>query len=254
MNDYEQKQQRRRQRLADRADRKDAEAHAAREQSDRIISAIPPGQPILVGHHSERRHRRDLDRSDRAMRKSIDAAHAAAELRDRAAAIGTGGISSDDPDALSKLQVQLDQAQAAHQRMVAANKLLRADDRTGLLAIGFTEAQIARLLEPDDLGRIGFPDYQIKNSGTNIRRLKARIAELPQRAEAEAAFHEIAGDGWRIFAEDNRICIAFDHKPDPTMREKLKAHGFRWTPTRNAWTRQFNNSAVYWARYLVGAP
>lgn len=37
-----------------------------------IADAIPLGQPILVGHHSERRHRRDLDRIDTNMRKGIE--------------------------------------------------------------------------------------------------------------------------------------------------------------------------------------
>lgn len=32
------------------------------KQSDAISSIIPLGQPILIGHHSEGRHRRDLDR------------------------------------------------------------------------------------------------------------------------------------------------------------------------------------------------
>src|SRR6266545_8421689 len=99
--DYRAKQERRRQRLIERAERKDAEAQAARAESDRITDAIPPGQPVLVGHHSEQRHRRDLARSDRAMCKSIDAAREAEQLRGRAAAVGTGGISSDDPNALA---------------------------------------------------------------------------------------------------------------------------------------------------------
>lgn len=38
-----------------------------------IHSCIPFGQPILVGHHSERRHRRDLERADNGMRKAIEA-------------------------------------------------------------------------------------------------------------------------------------------------------------------------------------
>jgi len=33
---------------------------------------IPMGQPILVGHHSEGRHRRDLKRIDSGMRKAIE--------------------------------------------------------------------------------------------------------------------------------------------------------------------------------------
>src|SRR5262245_44345886 len=67
MNDYEAKQERRRQRLAERAEHKDTKARAALRRSDEIVRHIPPGQPILVGHRSEKRHRRDLAKSDRAM-------------------------------------------------------------------------------------------------------------------------------------------------------------------------------------------
>ena len=35
---------------------------------------IPMGQPILVGHHSEGRHRRDLDRTERLCRRGMDEA------------------------------------------------------------------------------------------------------------------------------------------------------------------------------------
>ena len=48
-----------------RAERASSAAHA-------IGQMIPFGQPILVGHHSERRHRRDISRIDSNMRKSID--------------------------------------------------------------------------------------------------------------------------------------------------------------------------------------
>lgn len=39
---------------------------------DNILSFIPAGQPILVGHHSEKRHRRDIERMDNNMRKSVE--------------------------------------------------------------------------------------------------------------------------------------------------------------------------------------
>jgi len=52
-------------RYSDYADR--ARERAARDAAmrDSILDQIPFGQPVLVGHHSERRHRRDLDRVDR---------------------------------------------------------------------------------------------------------------------------------------------------------------------------------------------
>lgn len=43
----------------------------AAERSTEIVSHIPMGQPILVGHHSEKRHRRDLERADNAMRRAV---------------------------------------------------------------------------------------------------------------------------------------------------------------------------------------
>lgn len=71
---------------ADRAERMDDRADALRNKADRkgsasaarwdaareIADGIPMGQPILVGHHSERRHRRDLQRMDSHQRASIE--------------------------------------------------------------------------------------------------------------------------------------------------------------------------------------
>ena len=39
---------------------------------EKIMSFIPPGQPILVGHHSEKRHRKDIERMDSNMRRSVE--------------------------------------------------------------------------------------------------------------------------------------------------------------------------------------
>lgn len=62
-----------------RAERMEAAAGKAEERSnqaykraDYIGSFIPMGQPILVGHHSEKRHRRDIDKIDNAMRTSVE--------------------------------------------------------------------------------------------------------------------------------------------------------------------------------------
>lgn len=47
------------------------DAEQARKTVDSIVKHIPFGQPILVGHHSEKRARRDARRVDEGMRKSI---------------------------------------------------------------------------------------------------------------------------------------------------------------------------------------
>ena len=47
-------------------------AKASYDRTHAISSMIPMGQPVLVNHHSEGRHRRDLKRIDNGMRKSIE--------------------------------------------------------------------------------------------------------------------------------------------------------------------------------------
>lgn len=49
-----------------------------------IGSAIPLGQPILVGHHSERRHRRDLERMEQNMCRAVEESKKAVYLKGRA--------------------------------------------------------------------------------------------------------------------------------------------------------------------------
>jgi hypothetical protein len=69
-----------------RAEKAAGRAATARRAADRIADMIPMGQPILVGHHSERRHRRDLDRIHNNMRKTIEEGKKAERLQDRAEA------------------------------------------------------------------------------------------------------------------------------------------------------------------------
>lgn len=252
MNDYEQRQEARRRRLQAAAEKQAQEAEARLNRAHAIGGMIPFGQPILVGHHSERHHRRDLERIDTNMRKGLDAHAAAEDLQHRADAVGTGGVSSDDPQAIEKLTAELTKLEALHETMKAANKLVKRQDHAGLAALGFTDAQIADLFTPDFAGRLGFPSYAITNNGANIRRIKARIEHLKRLPAAQAAFTPLAGDGWRIWEEDNRILIAFDERQPRERAAQLKRSGFKWSPTRTAWVRQFSQAAIYWAKQIVG--
>lgn len=73
--------------LSDKADRKAHAADAAWAAEERAVKALPPdGQPILIGHHSERRHRKLIERAHRATRCAIDASEEAVTVADRASA------------------------------------------------------------------------------------------------------------------------------------------------------------------------
>lgn len=67
-------------RAEQRADRFDGysesrarEGDAAYTNVQNVTEHIPPGQPILVGHHSERRARRDAERIEAGMRRAVNA-------------------------------------------------------------------------------------------------------------------------------------------------------------------------------------
>lgn len=60
-------------------------AHA---EADRIGDLIPFGQPVLVGHHSERHHRRDLERIENKIGKAIEENKIAESYAEKAARYG----------------------------------------------------------------------------------------------------------------------------------------------------------------------
>lgn len=53
------------------SDKRMADANRARAAVDAIAEHIPFGQPILVGHHSERHARKDAERIENGMRKAV---------------------------------------------------------------------------------------------------------------------------------------------------------------------------------------
>ncbi|GIH99174.1 DUF3560 domain-containing protein [Planobispora takensis] len=59
-------------RFADRADHAADRSEAAWQGVKRIADGIPFGQPIMISHHSEARARRDQERIDRGMRRSVE--------------------------------------------------------------------------------------------------------------------------------------------------------------------------------------
>jgi hypothetical protein len=80
------------------AERAHARAAAAAQRHDTAESRLPDnGQPILVGHHSERGHRRAIERASTALSASVEADIAATEADRRAAVAGAAVASRYNP-------------------------------------------------------------------------------------------------------------------------------------------------------------
>lgn len=270
MNSYEAKQEARRQRYEERAERatKRAAQNFDRAGLREEKSGIPFGQPILVGHHSEGRHRRAIERADNAMRRGIEESDKAAYYRGKAASVGMGGISSGDPEALDKLREKVAKAEEIQTVMREANKIIRKYHKRGCTAPdhpqwGEYAAELgqvadhlkscsAYLMKPDFAGRVGFADYQLTNNNANIRRMKDRIAQLERASEAEHKETEFQGIVRVVEnVEENRVQLFFPGKPDADVRANLKSHGFRWSRLHGAWQRHLNNAGRWAADCIV---
>lgn len=247
MNHYEKRQEQRRERYEARAEKARQESGRLAGESRSMGDAIPLGQPLLVDHHSYKRDLKYRERMHNKMRQSVEADKKAAYYERRAASVGTGGISSDDPDALVKLREELAAREQAHETMKAANKRVRKNDRAGLIELGFTPEKADELLAGDFMGRRGFPNYAIQNSNANLARLRKRIKELEAREDAEDREIEAEGYTYREDTAENRVMFLFDGKPPAEVRAVLKRHKFRWSPSREGqpWVRQLTNAGIY---------
>jgi len=250
MNNYELKKQMKIDRAHDLAIKAKRESTSRFDAAQQTLSFIPFGQPILVGHHSEGRHRRDLERIDNNMRKSIECDEKAKYYTDRARRLENDTvISSDDPAALDKLRAKLDNLQRSHEMMKAINaivknkKLSDAEKIDQINATGFTDRAVS-LLIPDRLGRVGFPDYSLSNSNQNMKSVKDRIAQLEKRSTQETTERELNGVRIVDNVEENRLQAFFPGKPSDEIRGRLKHSGFRWSPSNGCWQAYRNRWAL----------
>jgi Domain of unknown function (DUF3560) len=147
---------------------------AKRDAADRISDGIPFGQPILVGHHSEKRHRRDLAKIESGMRAAIelgDKAKSQAQKADNIEAATEGSIYDDDPDAIERLTEKLAALEAKREHMKTVNAEYRRAHRVELKAMSAY----------DRSQTIPFPQYSLTNLGGNIGRCRERLARLQRQ-------------------------------------------------------------------------
>jgi hypothetical protein len=163
---------------------------------------------------------------------------------------GRGGISSDDVNAIAKLETKLDGLVQNQEFMKTVNKHYRKHktlDGCPLLSEDVKlkiEAAMSRDWRGSDA--VPYARWALTNNNANISRVRERIAELIKKAESPAP------DGWdfdggRVVMnkDENRIQILFDAKPGEALRSELKSRGFRWAPSQGAWQRQLNDNGLY---------
>jgi len=249
--EYNEKRQARYDRLASAAERAAKASNEAWNASNQIASIIPLGQPIMVGHHSEGRHRRAIAQIQSKARKGYELYKQAQELKSRAdAAYSNGAIYSDDPAAIDKLLAEIAEKELEVARMKAINKWARSKQDQYLDLYELTPSIVAEMLRP--YAQEGcFPSYALSNRNANIRRLKQRVEAVKRKQAIQASSETING----VLIEQNpnlmRTQIKFNGKPPQTIIDMLKSSGFRWSTTEERWQRLIGNGAVCLARHIA---
>ncbi|WP_228980183.1 DUF3560 domain-containing protein [Streptomyces sp. DH12] len=164
-------------RYSDRADRAASNSTTRYKAAMGALDGIEPGQPILVGHHSERRHRRAIERSDNNMRKSIEEQNKATHYGYRAEAAEQYEDRRYDPNRtrrrLEKLRADLRRVERQRER---ASNTSRYDRQIEDLKeqIAYWEGVVEKARQdgvklweaddfaPGDFARYGGTWYQVK--------------------------------------------------------------------------------------------
>lgn len=223
MNWYEEKQSAKAERLRNKASKLKEESDAFFSKTGEEHTGIPFGQPILIGHHSEKRHRNALKRFDAKINKAIESGKESERCIERAEAIeNNSSISSDDPEAIVKLKAKLKGLETYRQKIKDYNKEAKKE------------------------GKEKYASYILTNLGANIRSVKQRITFLESQQNKENKEYEKKGIRIVENVEVNRLQMFFDGKPSDEIRSTLKSNGFRWSPNNGCWQRMgVHNGSMY---------
>lgn len=209
--DYQERRQRKIERYKELSQKAEREAESRSNSNANRILMMTPGQPIIVGHYSERKAIRLHRQAEYDTKKSIQLQEKSKYYKDQAINIQNSNvIYSDDPEAIQKLE----------------DKLQRLENQR------------------DNIKKRPHEKWELTNIGANIRETKLRIQRLKEQEQLE--FPEVEFKGGRAIhnKEINRIQLLFEGKPNEEIRNQLKRNGFHWSRAECAWQREFNKTTI----------
>ncbi len=218
-------------------------AYAGFESAHKLVENIPLGQPILIGHHSEKAARNLYKRVEQKTTAACESLNMAEHHESKAEGIRRAldkNIFSDDEDALDRLQERIAELEKKQATMVAVNKICRnkkldqseKENQIRAIMTGITTEGMQDLFHPMfSSQKPGFPSYALSNNNANIHRLKKRLVDVQCR-QKRAEIAEKNG-GVAITGNETYICVTFSEKPEYDIIRALKDAGFYWS--RGSW-------------------
>lgn len=184
---YRERREAKAERLREWAEKRATKAQQASADARRAVDGIPFGQPILMGHHSQRHHERALERQDNKLRQAYEHDQKSRSMASRAANIqaqADHAIYSDDDDATERLAERIAELEAERDRVKQYNATARKGEPDySILSEGLrvTLMSMARAGQVRDDRAI--PKYHLANLSADIRRNKQRLEGLRAAAD-----------------------------------------------------------------------
>lgn len=254
--EYAAKREARYNRLIAAAEKAEKESTAAWNQARSMAEVIPFGQPILIGHHSERRDRNYRARIESKHRRGYELHQRAEELRSRAeAAQNNNAIFTEDPEAAAKLgdkvsilievQERYKAINAAHKKYLKNPASLDACDLTD------AEKEIIRNYVPTySWTPHPIAPFTLTNLSAQIRTAKKRAAQVEKQQaipDKDETIDTIRIE-WR--PSENRIRVIYPARVDLATFKKLRQHGYKAMKETGHFSAYYNNNAAWYIKEL----
>lgn len=265
MTAYEDRRERRIERFEGRAARARGRSDDAWNAANRATAGIPFGQPILVGHHSEKRHRAAIDKGARAMDCMVAESKKASHYAGRAiGAEQRNAIDSDDPEAVVKMREKIAELEAAQEREKALNVAWRKAGKPGAAdiegwrkwadAVGVSHAiGDAAANRPAYEQGAPAPAYSLSNRNANIKRCRDRLAELERLPtegdkETETKYGRVTV---RMDPDEGRVFVETPGR-NTEATKILRGRGWCWSRYHGCWARKLTANAIATAKHEIG--
>ena len=150
-----------------------------------------------------------------------------------------------EPPSAERLTEELSKCVELQETMKEVNAYWRKHG-TCVGAPGITETQAAKIdariaTTTRSWEKQPFASYDLTNNNSQIKRLERKLAEVSRGFEG----WEFEGGHAEANADMDRLQLFFDEKPSDQQRTVLKASGFKWAPSQDAWQRQLTDNAIY---------
>lgn len=233
-----------------------------------IQGRIPLGQPIMVGHHSERGHRADIKRMDSHLGKMSEHFDKAEYYERKAEKMENNkSIFIEDPEALEKLSDRLTALKNLRDAYKTFNKTWRKEGLEKAIEQWPGDKDSIRQLVNIYCKRFNhetqqnefydikcLPSYLLVNLGAKIKRYESKV-ETVQEVQAMSDTEFFNENGIKACIEEMRVNVYFETIPNEELRSKLKRSplAMKWSPLGKCWTRKLGASThiEYFKKCLI---